>query len=1094
MKSLLVANRGEIAIRIVRAAAELGVRTVSVYSIDDAQSLHVRKADASFALSGAGPAAYLEIAGIIAAAQQTGCDAIHPGYGFLSENAGFARACRAAGLIFVGPDADTLELFGDKLSAKALAKRTGVPVAPGINGPASIDAVAAFLNSLGPNGAVMIKAAAGGGGRGMRAVYAVSEIAEAYARCQSEALAFFGNADLYAERLLRAPRHIEVQIIGDGGAVSHVWERECTLQRRHQKLVEIAPSPGLPTELRARILDAALRMAAETRYRGLGTFEFLVEDGEFIFMECNPRLQVEHTVTEEVTGVDLVAAQLRIAAGASLAELGLTQRQIPPTAGFAMQLRVNMETMTPTGQAQPSGGVLRVFEPPSGRGVRVDSFGYAGYAVSASFDSLLAKLIVHGASAEYADTVAKAYRALCEFRIEGVATNAGFLRNLLRHADVIANRVYTTFIEDRIGEILAPGGDAHRDLFFADAGTVATQTQGAAAIAPPGTVAVAAPMSGRIVSIDVAPGQQIRRGQQVAVIEAMKAELVINAHVTGVIHQILVITGAQIFDGHPLLFIEPMELAASEEDVMSVVDLDVIRPDLAEVNARHAMLLDEARPEAVARRRKTNSRTARENIADLVDPDSFVEYGGLIVAMQRSRRTMDELIRVSPADGFVTGMARVNGATFGEDKARCMVLVYDYMVFAGTQGLMAHRKKDRMFELAYKLRVPVILFSEGGGGRPGDTDHGGSGGGLELRSFWHFARLSGLAPMIGINSGRCFAGNAALLGCCDVIIATKNSNIGMAGPAMIEGGGLGVFTPEDIGPVSVQEPNGVIDILVEDEAEAVAVAKKYLSYFQGPVKDWACADQRELRPLVPENRLRAYDFRAVLGTLADTDSVLELRKNFGVGILTAFARIEGRPIGVIANNPLHLGGAVDAPGADKAARFMQLCDAFDIPLLMLCDTPGFMVGPESEKTATVRHFSRMFITASTMDVPVFTVILRKAYGLGAIAMAGGYMNIGNFVVSWPTGEVGPMGLEGAVHLAFRKELAAIEDPDARQARYQHHVDKLYRQGKAINAANYMEIDDVIDPADSRKWIMQGLRNSPTPPPRTGKKRPMVDAW
>lgn len=1093
MKSLLIANRGEIAIRIARAAAELGLRTVSIYSTDDSSSLHIRKTDATVALAAAGPAAYLDIAGIVAAAKQAGCDAVHPGYGFLSENAAFARACVAAGLIFVGPDAEVLEMFGNKSSAKALARDCGVPVADGVSGPASAEDIKKYLAGLGEGGAVMIKAVAGGGGRGMRAVVNAADVDEAFARCQSEALSFFGNADVYAERLLRNPRHIEVQIIGDGsGAVSHVWERECTLQRRHQKLVEIAPSPSLDSALRKRILEAAVRMAAQARYRGLGTFEFLVEGNDFIFIECNARLQVEHTVTEEVTDIDLVVAQLRVASGSTLSSLGLSQDRIQAPAGYAMQLRINMETMNAAGQAQPTGGVLRVFETPSGRGVRVDSFGYAGYATSSSFDSLLAKLIVHSASSNYADTVAKAYRALCEMRIEGVATNADFLRNLLRHPDVIANNVNTTFIEARIGELLTPTDAPHLDLYFAETGAAA-QAQGAAAAAPPGTVALTAPMSARIVSVDVTQGQQVRRGQQVAVIEAMKAELVVNAHVTGMVHQVLVSAGLQIFDGHPILFIQPMEIEGEEDETVAEIDLDAIRPDLAEVLERHRMLLDEARPESVARRRKTGGRTARENIADLVDPDSFVEYGGLIMAMQRSRRTVEELIRISPADGFVSGMARVNGDKFSEDKARCMVLAYDYMVFAGTQGFMAHRKKDRMFELAYKLRVPLILFSEGGGGRPGDSDYVGSGG-LELRSFWHFARLSGLIPMIGINNGRCFAGNAALLGCCDVIIATRNSNIGMAGPAMIEGGGLGVFKPEDVGPVSVQEPNGVIDILVEDEAEAVAVARKYLSYFQGPVSEWSCADQRELRALVPENRLRAYDYREVLHKLADTDSVLELRPNFGVGMLTALARIEGRPIGVIANNPLHLGGAVDAPGADKASRFMQLCDAFDIPLLMLCDTPGFMVGPESEKTATVRHFSRMFITASTMDVPVFTVVLRKAYGLGAIAMAGGYLNYGNFAVSWPTGEVGPMGLEGAVHLAYRNELAAIADPDERQALYKKLVDKMYENGKALNAANYMEIDDVIDPKDTRKWIMQGLRNSPAPLPRAGKKRPMVDAW
>ncbi len=1094
MKSLLIANRGEIAIRIARAAAELGIRTVAVYSTEDQHSLHVRKADEAIPLSATGPAAYLDIAGIIAAAKATGCDAIHPGYGFLSENASFARACAEAGIVFVGPSPDILELFGDKTEARMLAVNCGVPVATGTKGPAGIDQLHAFFASLPPGEGMMVKAVAGGGGRGMRAVTDASQIAEAYARCQSEAQAFFGNADLYAERLLRHPRHIEVQIIGDGtGAVTHLWERECTLQRRAQKIVEIAPSPSLSAGLRGRIIDAAVRMARELRYLSLGTFEFLVSGEEFIFIECNPRLQVEHTVTEEVTGIDLVAAQLRIAAGGLLAALRLTQDRIPAPYGHAIQLRINMETMLPNGQAQPAGGTLRVFEPPSGRGIRVDHFGYAGYSTVASFDSLLAKLIVHSEARHFADAVAKTYRALCEFRIEGVATNAGFLRNLLRHPDVASNDVFTTFVEERIGELLAPATD-HRDLFFADAGPAPAAAATAQSHAtPPGTIATPAPMSARIVSIDVQPGDPIRVGQQVAVIEAMKSELVVTAAITGIVHAIPCAPGEQILAGHPLLFIEPAELADTGPEETAELDLDYIRPDLAEVLERHAVLLDDARPDAVARRRRQKSRTARENISDLTDPGSFTEYGGLTLAMQRSRRSVEELIRVSPADGFVAGIGTVNSQDFGAEKSRCMVLAYDYTVFAGTQGFMAHRKKDRMFELAHKLRIPLILFSEGGGGRPGDTDYVGAGG-LELRSFWHFARLSGLIPMIGINSGRCFAGNAALLGCCDVVIATRNSTIGMAGPAMIEGGGLGVFTPEEVGPVSVQEPNGVIDILVEDEAEAVVVAKQYLSYFQGPVADWTCPDQRLLRPLVPENRLRAYDVRAVIHTLADTGSVLELRKNFGVGILTAFARIEGRPIGIIANNPMHLGGAVDSPGADKAARFMQLCDAFDIPILVLCDTPGFMVGPEIEKTATVRHFSRMFVTAGSLDVPLFTVVLRKAYGLGAQAMTGGYLNIGNFSVSWPTGEVGPMGLEGAVRLAYRKELAEIEDPDTRQRRYQELVDELYTQGKALNAAGFVEIDDVIDPADTRLWISQGLRNAPSPAHRTGKKRPMVDTW
>jgi acetyl-CoA carboxylase carboxyltransferase component len=420
-----------------------------------------------------------------------------------------------------------------------------------------------------------------------------------------------------------------------------------------------------------------------------------------------------------------------------------------------------------------------------------------------------------------------------------------------------------------------------------------------------------------------------------------------------------------------------------------------------------------------------------------------------------------------------------------------MAAAYDYTVLAGTQGYMNHKKLDRMLGLALERRLPVVLFAEGGGGRPGDTDAFGIG--LDVPTFARFARLSGLVPLVGIAAGRCFAGNAALLGCCDVIIATADSSIGMGGPAMIEGGGLGRHAPDDVGPARVQAPGGVIDVLVATEAEAARVARQYLSYFQGSVASWQCSDQRLLRRAIPDNRMRVYDVRPVIRALADLDSVLELRAAFGVGIITALIRVEGRPLGVIANNPHHLGGAIDAPAADKAARFVQLCDAFDLPIVSLCDTPGFMVGPEAEKTALVRHVSRMFVTAASITVPYATIVLRKGYGLGAIAMAAGAFHGGVFTVAWPTGEFGSMGFEGAVKLGYRKELEAIADPAARQTYYEAMVAGFYEEGKAINAASYLEIDEVIDPADTRRWIVAGLTATP-PGERRARKRPCIDPW
>ena len=444
--SLLIANRGEIAIRIIRAAAEMGIRTVAVFPDDDATSLHTRKADEARRLTGAGAAAYLDGEQIIAIAKEAGCDAIHPGYGFLSENAGFARRCAEAIITFVGPRAEILELFGDKVQARALADRCGVPILRGTLAATSLDEVRRFFSSLGDGASIMIKAVAGGGGRGMRAVSRIEEIDEAYKRCQSEARASFGVGDVYVEQLMPRARHIEVQIIGDhSGNVSHLWERECSIQRRNQKIVEVAPSPGLEPAIRDRLTAAAVRMAKEVRYDNLGTFEFLVnadasasDEAGFAFIEANPRLQVEHTVTEEVTGIDIVKLQMQLASGSTLAELGMQQKDIPEPRGFAIQVRINMESMRADGSAKPAGGTLTAFEPPSGPRVRADTFGYAGYTTSPNFDSLLAKLIVHSHSADFADVVTKTYRALCEFRIEGVQTNIAFLQSLLRHPEFIA--------------------------------------------------------------------------------------------------------------------------------------------------------------------------------------------------------------------------------------------------------------------------------------------------------------------------------------------------------------------------------------------------------------------------------------------------------------------------------------------------------------------------------------------------------------------------------------------------------------------------------------------------------------------------------
>ena len=1136
ISSILIANRGEISIRIARAASDLGRRTVAVWSEDDADSLHRRMADAAHPLAGKGPSAYLDMDAVVQAALDSGCDAVHPGYGFLSERAEFAQRCAAAGLTFIGPSVEHLALFGDKARAREAALAAGVPVSRGLDRSVTLEEARDFLDGLPKGQAMIIKALAGGGGRGSRVVTGVDELDAAYARCRSEAQAAFGVADVYVEAFLSRARHIEVQVLGDRtGDVTHLGERECSVQRRFQKVVEIAPAPGLDPDLRQRILDAALRLARSVGYTSLGTFEFLVDasgapaDPPFVFIEANARLQVEHTVTEAITGVDLVQAQIRLAEGASLADLGLPDPDAPSPARFAIQARVNLESLAPDGSVRPSSGVLTAYEAPSGPGVRTDGFGYAGYRTSTAFDSLLAKVICSADGADAGPAVARSLRALSEFRLEGVATNIGLLRNILGHPDFVAGAVHTRWLDENVAELAAPdetavsryaalsrkvapdtkGGFAGarvdtRDplaLFKHDADTKSAQAETvetgpdleAEAVGPDGSMGVGSPIQGTITAIDVAIDDQVRRGQQVAIVEAMKMEHVITADRDGVVRAVTMSVGDVVREGYPIVFIEEAEVSGARIEGAARLDPDFIRPDLQENLDRHAFTLDENRPEVVAKRHARGYRMIRESIDQLMDAGSFKEYWPLIVARQHRRAEMETLRRTTPGDGVVAGIGAINGDHFGPEQSRAMVVAYDYTVLAGTQGGRNHYKQDRMFDLAKRLRLPVILFGEGGGGRPGD-DSTGPGVAFDTPTFTQYAQLSGLVPLVAIVNGRCFAGNTALVASSDVIIATEGSTLGMGGPAMIEGGGLGIYTPEEVGPMSFQVPNGVVDILVRDEPEAVEVAKKYLSYFQGPVADWEAPDQRTLRHVIPENRLRLYDMREIISTIADIGSVLEIREKFGVGVITAFIRVEGRPMGVIANNPHHLAGAVDSPGADKGARFIQLCDAFDIPILSLMDCPGIMVGPDVERTALVRHALRMFNVGANVTTPMFGVVVRKAYGLGVQAMCGASAGMPYFTVAWPTAEFAGMNIEGSVKLGFRKELAAIEDPEARRADFDKRVERAYESAKAVNAATGGGLDDVIDPTDTRSWIVRGLQALPPVRPREGKKYPYIDPW
>ena len=597
-----------------------------------------------------------------------------------------------------------------------------------------------------------------------------------------------------------------------------------------------------------------------------------------------------------------------------------------------------------------------------------------------------------------------------------------------------------------------------------------------------GHLSIHSPITGTIARLMVSSGSLVAENETLLVIESMKMEHPVRIHVDGVVDRLLVGEGDSVAEGDELVRVTPMRIeeAAQERSFSSGVVEE--REDLARYLERRQLIEDAARPEAVAKRHAKGRRTARENVANLVDAGSLVEFGGFAVAAQRGRKSEQELIDSTPADGLICGLATIGGGA-----QRIAVLAYDYTVLAGTQGFINHRKLDRLVEVARRNKIPVVLFAEGGGGRPGDVDAPGVAG-LDVPSFGSFAALSGEVPLVGIAAGYCFAGNAALLGCCDIIIATRDANIGMAGPAMIEGGGLGKVAPTDIGPAETHARVGSVDVVVGDEVEAVAVALRYLTTVAHLASPVTRPDADLLRNVVPRNRAEIYEVRRAIDLIMDIGSTIELRQQFGIGIVTALGRIDGRPVGVLANNPGHLGGAIDRDAADKMARFIQLCDAHRLPIVSLCDTPGFMVGAQAEEQAQVRHFARLFVAAASSTVPWVTIVLRKGYGLGAQAMAGGGFHAKDFIAAWPTGEFGGMGIEGAVRLGFRNEIAASDDPVELEKRL---IAAAYERGSALSMASHVEIDDVIDPRDTAETIVRVL-DSCASRPRLG--RSMIDPW
>ncbi|WP_164659667.1 carboxyl transferase domain-containing protein [Tropicibacter sp. Alg240-R139] len=1067
-KKLLIANRGEIAIRIARTAAQMGISVVAVHTPDDARCLHVKHGDEACELPGAGAAGYMDIDALIAVAVKTGCDAVHPGYGLLSERADLARACDEAGLVFVGPTPTTLEDMGDKLRAREVAQSLDVPVPRGDGPFTTVEEVKAFLDQV--DGPIMLKAVHGGGGRGMRRVETPEQLAKAFQQAQAEAASGSGMAEIYAEEYLTNQRHIEVQVLGDGQAVTQLWDRDCTLQQRNQKVVELAPALGLAENLRKQMIKASLALVGATKLRGVATVEFLVnaQSGAFRFIETNPRIQVEHTVTEAITGFDLVELQLRLANGEALEHIDPQLLNPAAPLGAAIQLRVNTQTVQADGTALPVTGTLERFQMPGGQGVRVETHGYAGYTTNSGFDPMLAKIIVHAGRDDLTKLLQRADRALSEVEITGVDTNLFHLRSILSAPAVQRWDVSTQFLDG------FSGGETRPNRVFQEQKETPKPTEAKVSV-PGGCVGVAAPIQALVSDVLISPGDTVRAGQELFIIEAMKMQHAIAAPQSGWIEDISTAKGETVPIGAMLCVLRAVGGVQNTLEVEFDVDPGSPRADLSTLKDRLALTLDAARPKAVERRRARGQATTRENVDRLCEGGEFHEYGQLVIAAQRKKLGVDALIKSSPADGIVTGLGTVNAGQFDAAKGQVAILAYDSTVMAGTQGVFGHRKTDRLLEKASELGLASIFLTEGGGGRPNDDDFAGTMHcALDVKTFSDYAGLRGWGPKIAVNSGFCFAGNAALFGAGDIRIAARNSWIGLGGPAMIEAGGLGRFDPREVGPAPMQAEIGLVDILTDDDTQAVDVAREVLSYFQGATDDWTVTDERMLRHLVPEDRKRIYEPRKVAMALADTGSFLELGACFGIGLITGFLRIEGRPMGVMLNNPHHLGGALDAPASTKGARFMRLCNRFGLPILSLCDTPGFMVGPDSEQQGGVAAACDFIGAGAALSVPLFFVALRKGYGIGAQAMAGGSFANPVFTIAWPTGEFGAMGLEGGVRLGYRKELEAEPDPVAREVLFDKLVARAYAEGRAINVASYNEIDAVIDPADTRSWILRGL--------------------
>lgn len=1071
MSAILIANRGEVAIRIARAARKLGLEPVGIYSTDDATSLHVAHMARAVALPGSGAAAYLDQEAILSAAEQAGCNLLHPGYGFLSENAAFARLCVERGVRFVGPTPDVLELFGDKIRARTLAAELGVPVMPGTTHPTGLEEARAFASE---HGAVMLKAMAGGGGRGMRAVHHPAGLDAVYESCRSEALQAFGVGDLYVEKLVPAARHIEVQVIGDGsGAVTHLWERDCSVQRRHQKLVEIAPAPDLAPGLRASLLDAATALAAHVDYDSLGTLEFLVRADGFWFMEANPRLQVEHTITEEITGVDLVQAQIRIALGATLADVGLVES--PPVRGFAIQARVNLETLREDGAPVPRAGKLAAYAPPRGPDVRVDDYGYAGYATSLRYDSLLAKVIARGKSFDAAAETCR--EALREFVIDGVPTNIPLLMSILAHPAFLSGRFDTSLIAAHLPDLLAR---AEVQLPMVSPGATAATESAAAAVgrlvAQAGEQVVASPMSGTVVSILAKAGDALRLGDPLLVLEAMKMEHVIRAAVAGKLVALAPDVGDPVAEGEGVALIAAGENAgeaAPAPAVRAIASDGDWSAEVAEIARRKELALALGGPDKVARQKAQGKLTVRERIDALADPGSFIELGALTGFA--SYDDDGDLQTLLPAN-FVAGTARVDGR-------KVVIGADDFTVRAGSGDAAIHEKQIFAENYAREMRLPMLRLLDGASG-------GGSVKIAQETGFHYLPVNPGwdavvdslslvpvvaacLGPTVGLGAARLVMSHLA-------VMVVGLGQVFTAGPPIVEGATREKLGKEELGGFEIHRRNGIVERFVASEAEAFDVIRRFLSYlpqsvFQLPpvieATDPVLTERSDrLIAAIPRNPRQPYDIASIMDAIFDRGSILPYAE-YGGSIVTALARLDGHPVGVVTTDP-HKGATINAEGAMAVTRFVDLCETFHLPLVSLTDQAGMSIGSEAERRGTIRYGARAISAVYQARIPQAEIVLRRVFGVGGAGAVNRHRASRSW--SWPSGTWGSLPQQGGIEAAFRAELERAADREAEIARI---ATQLERIGSPFRTAERFGVQDVIDPRESRALLCDWVRDA-----------------